>query len=239
MRNLFTFTQIRKYDTLIEKFFSLLREWLAMMVIDSHCNLYKICTICKETTFIYEFSSAGGGKRRNYCKTCTQVKKLIPKQPNYHCYDYHPSLLVKPVINVTQPTTKGMMRYKIDREMAVSLVKGGAAGITSESSIRRFYTRSMFRNKILDRDKNQCAYCGKKGKRKLTIDHIIPKVDGGLSTFTNCVAACGSCNVAKGRLSISNYLKATGLTSQEEVKKKEQEIISKAFIPNLPIIAYH
>jgi len=66
----------------------------------------------------------------------------------------------------------------------------------------------------------------------------VAKVNGGLSTFTNCVCACRRCNVAKDRLSITKYLKKTGLTCQDEIIAKEKEIISKAFIPSLPVMIY-
>jgi CRISPR/Cas system Type II protein with McrA/HNH and RuvC-like nuclease domain len=32
----------------------------------------------------------------------------------------------------------------------------------------------------------------------MTIDHIMPKSQGGGSTFENCVACCRTCNVIKG-----------------------------------------
>lgn len=50
---------------------------------------------------------------------------------------------------------------------------------------------------VFIRDGFKCAYCGTP-KRRLTIDHIIPKSKGGKSNFENCVAACKPCNIQKG-----------------------------------------
>ena len=50
---------------------------------------------------------------------------------------------------------------------------------------------------IYIRDKYKCAYCGAKDV-KLTIDHVVPKMKGGKTSFENCVAACRPCNNKKG-----------------------------------------
>lgn len=51
------------------------------------------------------------------------------------------------------------------------------------------------RRAVLQRDRHRCAYCGAKAT---TIDHVLPRSRGGRDTFTNCVAACESCNARKG-----------------------------------------
>lgn len=47
---------------------------------------------------------------------------------------------------------------------------------------------------ILERDHYQCAYCGSKNKKILTIDHILPKSRGGRDTHQNLITACLPCN---------------------------------------------
>jgi len=55
------------------------------------------------------------------------------------------------------------------------------------------------RRNILARDDNRCQYCGKRFPAShLSIDHVIPKSRGGVSTWTNVVAACNDCNTRKG-----------------------------------------
>src|SRR5579863_1308056 len=53
------------------------------------------------------------------------------------------------------------------------------------------------RSNILLRDEETCQYCGKRS-RELTLDHIIPRSRGGLSTWENLVACCKYCNGKKG-----------------------------------------
>lgn len=48
------------------------------------------------------------------------------------------------------------------------------------------------------RDKYICQYCGIKLDRyKSSIDHILPRSRGGLSTWENTVTACHGCNLIK------------------------------------------
>jgi 5-methylcytosine-specific restriction endonuclease McrA len=55
------------------------------------------------------------------------------------------------------------------------------------------------RRNIFARDHNQCQYCGKKfPTTELSLDHVIPRTQGGQSTWDNIVCACVSCNVRKG-----------------------------------------
>jgi len=54
------------------------------------------------------------------------------------------------------------------------------------------------RENILNRDKFKCQYCGKIcNLKELTIDHVIPKSQGGKNTWNNLVAACKPCNAYK------------------------------------------
>ena len=46
------------------------------------------------------------------------------------------------------------------------------------------------------RDRFQCQYCG--NSEDLTFDHVIPRSQGGKTRWDNVVAACSSCNLAKG-----------------------------------------
>lgn len=66
--------------------------------------------------------------------------------------------------------------------------------------IRMIYGKKVPFNKhnLLIRDGYVCAYCGiHLGKHNASIDHIVPRSSGGLSTFDNTVAACIPCNNKK------------------------------------------
>jgi len=59
-------------------------------------------------------------------------------------------------------------------------------------------TVTFSRRNVFKRDKMTCQYCGKQpGSEELTIDHVVPRAQGGQSTWTNCVLACIACNSKK------------------------------------------
>ncbi|MFC2012764.1 HNH endonuclease [Chloroflexota bacterium] len=53
--------------------------------------------------------------------------------------------------------------------------------------------RRLARLGVFHRDSFTCQYCGKE-KRPLTLDHVIPRYQGGQHTWENVVSACVSCN---------------------------------------------
>ncbi|HET9459509.1 MAG TPA: HNH endonuclease [Sphingomicrobium sp.] len=46
------------------------------------------------------------------------------------------------------------------------------------------------------RDKFRCVYCG--SNKELTFDHIVPRAQGGRTTWENVATACAPCNLRKG-----------------------------------------
>ena len=55
------------------------------------------------------------------------------------------------------------------------------------------------RKNLWKRDGMTCQFCGiKPPYDEVTIDHVIPKNYGGVSSFDNCVIACFRCNTKKG-----------------------------------------
>ncbi|PYT06383.1 MAG: HNH endonuclease, partial [Acidobacteria bacterium] len=54
------------------------------------------------------------------------------------------------------------------------------------------------RKNIFKRDRHTCQYCGAQpGPESLTIEHIVPRSKGGVSSWENCVLACVACNKRK------------------------------------------
>jgi 5-methylcytosine-specific restriction endonuclease McrA len=55
------------------------------------------------------------------------------------------------------------------------------------------------RRNLYARDNNRCQYCGKHfATKELTLDHVVPRVQGGEHTWENLVCACVKCNARKG-----------------------------------------
>jgi 5-methylcytosine-specific restriction endonuclease McrA len=53
---------------------------------------------------------------------------------------------------------------------------------------------------VIERDGYYCRYCGQElTDRDLTLDHVIPRVEGGPSNVANLVVSCSECNQKKGK----------------------------------------
>mgnify|MGYP001041378359 CR=1 FL=1 len=58
------------------------------------------------------------------------------------------------------------------------------------------FQRRLTRFEVFNRDKYTCQYCGRETK-ELTLDHIIPRSQGGRHDWENVVSCCFSCNRRK------------------------------------------
>ncbi len=55
------------------------------------------------------------------------------------------------------------------------------------------------RRNVFARDGNQCQYCGRGfPTSELSLDHVVPRSRGGITSWENIVCACVACNVKKG-----------------------------------------
>lgn len=74
-------------------------------------------------------------------------------------------------------------------------------------SVVRFLRRLRFRHRkprftrdnLLSRDGHRCQYCARGVSRaEATYDHVLPRAQGGRTTWENVVIACVRCNQKKG-----------------------------------------
>jgi 5-methylcytosine-specific restriction endonuclease McrA len=102
----------------------------------------------------------------------------------------------------------------------------------------------LSRHTIMLRDGFACQYCGATPPRsQLTIDHVVPKVRGGGSSWENLVCACGRCNQAKG----ARTPREAGMALRTEPKEPrylamvmlDQAARSDAWRPYIPSAAGH
>jgi len=55
------------------------------------------------------------------------------------------------------------------------------------------------RRNVFARDGNHCQYCGRSfPTSELSLDHVVPRSRGGVTSWENIVCACVACNVRKG-----------------------------------------
>ena len=55
----------------------------------------------------------------------------------------------------------------------------------------------LSRRNVIKRDGHRCQYCGS-NHGAMTVDHVVPKLNGGRDTWENLVCACIKCNNIKG-----------------------------------------
>ena len=83
------------------------------------------------------------------------------------------------------------------RTPRLSILVPEAIALTSGAR-HRPRTVSFSKRGVFRRDGYVCQYCGHRpGGKHLTIDHVVPRARGGTSLWTNCVAACRTCNQRK------------------------------------------
>lgn len=159
-----------------------------------------------------------GSKRKRKRKRRRSAASKPPRQPGESVYPDTPS--VRPPDRVlkrfagrytTDPSIlddrgSGMIllrgwhtngkrwQTEVTTEVASRMVLEGAAGVMHPRLIHKLYSKSDMRLLILQRDNYICKYCGGFGD---TIDHVMPKSKGGLTSPANCVCACSACNLQK------------------------------------------
>lgn len=135
-------------------------------------------------------------------------------------------------IEVRGKMSKGH-RYSsfVSYEKAAQMVDEKVAYIVNPKLIRKYFDKETFRKLVFRRYGNSCFYCGDEAT---TIDHIIPKSQGGISSFSNCVPACSPCNEAKGSMNVDEFLyyydlstTIPGMSRVDSVRYGVMEMIEK------------
>ncbi len=78
----------------------------------------------------------------------------------------------------------------------------------------------LSKQEIFRRDQFTCQYCGERAS-ELTVDHVVPQHLGGLSTWSNLVTACASCNHKKGGYTLAQ----AGLTLRKKPAQPPQSAV--------------
>lgn len=160
----------------------------------------KKCSICGETLPIINYPKKDKQRWRSYCKNCRKLKKEMMKAKKIEV----PKLTQDGEIEVRGKMADGHnYTYFVPYDKAIQMVNENVAYIVHEKLIKKFFDRDSFRRLIFKRYDEKCFYCGNYAD---TIDHIIPKSQGGLSSFSNCVLACASCNETKDSMALDEYL---------------------------------
>lgn len=91
----------------------------------------------------------------------------------------------------------------------------------------------LCRSNILARDNFQCQYCSKElTSREATLDHVLPRSQGGKTSWENIVCSCAACNRKKGG---RTPLEARMLLLKKPVKPDWLPVLNIKFHGNIPI----
>lgn len=90
---------------------------------------------------------------------------------------------------------------------------------------------NAIRQFVFQRDGNECLCCG--DKDSLTMDHIIPKSQGGLFTPENLQTLCKECNFKKGVYTIDYRLFPSKQPRRFKIPiQKEFKTVGKIVLPD-------
>lgn len=132
--------------------------------------------------------------RRAFTLLAKQIAEVVAlEEGNYRNYDFHSWTDIAEL----------QKEFEADRHEWVSTAR---LTIAVPKIIRLFdYDRrpvqdvKLNRRNIYARDGSRCQYCGGRfSTRELSLDHVIPKVQGGEESWTNLVCSCVRCNARKG-----------------------------------------
>ena len=133
--------------------------------------------------------------RRAFCLLCKEMAEVISmEEGTFANYDF------------SSWAELSALRATMLREEHDDWVRTATTEIQAPRVIRLLgfdkvprQTVKFNRRNIFARDNNQCQYCGKKfSTSELSLDHVIPRSQGGGTTWENIVCACVDCNVRKG-----------------------------------------
>lgn len=160
----------------------------------------KRCNICGDELPITDFSKRGKQRWTSFCKKCKPLRNEMMKAKKNEI----PTLKHGVEIEVRGKLANGHgYTYFVPYEKAQKMVTEKVAYIVHEKLIRKFFDYETFRKLIFNRYGNECFYCKDYAD---TIDHIVPKSQGGLSSFSNCVPACLKCNSTKNSMALEDFL---------------------------------
>jgi hypothetical protein len=122
----------------------------------------------------------------------------------------HPHFFFEPDVHISY---NGL--YKLVEDTLLHGFHAGIMPYVLEELIDRYYKRKKFnryirpelKKKVLAKYEHTCVKCG--SKDNLTIDHIIPVVEGGKNEFPNLQVLCKPCNSSKGKKDNAAFMSTT------------------------------
>jgi 5-methylcytosine-specific restriction endonuclease McrA len=132
--------------------------------------------------------------RRAFVMLCKRIAEVISvEQGNYLNYDFESWTEIARLQKNFEPDAHAWIRTPTLEIAVPKIIRLLGFDRFPDKHIK------LNRRNLYARDANRCQYCGKLySTRELTIDHVVPRVQGGEHTWANLVCACVKCNARKG-----------------------------------------
>jgi hypothetical protein len=99
---------------------------------------------------------------------------------------------------------------------------------------------------LVARDGDRCWYCGyalTEGDRACTIDHVLPRSEGGSNRLENLRLACSYCNGRRARFPEGVYEKSEALATRRRLAYRDAMLATGCWLPKRafhhPAIQWH
>lgn len=123
---------------------------------------------------------------------------------------------------VAEPLVQGT---RVIRSVSIEVIVPKVLRLVKYIRVGRKTIMPFKKSVVYLRDDYVCQYCGRKLDRgECTLDHVIPKVRGGKSSYVNCVTACKSCNTKKGdKTTIKPVVMPKGITVYDYIRMRSED----------------
>lgn len=132
--------------------------------------------------------------RRAFCMLFRNLAQVISAEDGtYNTYDFDSWTEISQLKQQFEPEAHEWVRT-VRFDIAVPRI----IRLLTYDKLPRQEVRFNRRN-IFARDRSRCQYCGKRfSTTDLSLDHVVPRSQGGRGTWENVVCCCLKCNVRKG-----------------------------------------
>jgi len=137
--------------------------------------------------------------RRAFALVCKGLAEVIRVDDgSYSGYDFGDWADLGEARHRLFPSTGGEEPYEWVRTVRMQIAVPKVIRLLGYDKLPRNEVKLNRRN-IFARDNNRCQYCGDKfPTSELSLDHIIPRSQGGVASWENLVCCCVKCNTRKG-----------------------------------------
>lgn len=137
--------------------------------------------------------------RRAFAMLCKGLAEVIRVDDgSYTGYDFGDWADLSETRHRLFPATDGEEPYEWVSTVRMQIAVPKVIRLLSYDKLPRNEVKLNRRN-IFARDNNRCQYCGGKFPTcELSLDHVIPRSQGGGASWANLVCCCVKCNTRKG-----------------------------------------